>query len=278
MPAADYLFEQVRVAIRGGGDLGSGVAYRLVRCGFPVLITELPRPLLLRRAVCFGSAALQGEITVEGLTARRVEDLEEGLRVQTYGEIPVLIDPRGDCLPGYNPSVLVDARMTKTGPDACPIRPPLLIGMGPGFHAPDNCDVVLETNRGHQLGRAIRDGSPQPDTGLPGGVLGHSGDRVLRAPVDGVVTSLVEIGDRLKQGQPVASVDGQVVSAPFDGVLRGLVHDGVEVRQGLKIGDVDPRGDPVNSVTISDKSLAIGGGAVEAVFSSPAIRRLIRGE
>lgn len=275
---SEYLFEQVRVAIRGGGDLGSGVAYRLLRCGFPVLIAELPQPLLLRRAVCFGSAVLQGEITVEGLTARRAADLDEALAIQSRGEIPVLVDPHGDCLPAYNPCVLVDARMTKEGPDAWPVRPPLVIGLGPGFHSPGNCDVVIETNRGHHLGRAIRNGSPQADTGTPGGVLGHSGDRVLRAPVDGVVTSLAAIGAALKQGQPVASVDGHVIAAPFDGVLRGLVHDGVPVRQGIKIGDIDPRGDPVNSVTISEKSLAIGGGALEAVLSSPAIRRLIRGE
>jgi xanthine dehydrogenase accessory factor len=273
---ADYLFGQVRVAIRGGGDLGSGVACRLFRCGFPILVTELAHPLLLRRAVSFGSAVLQGEISVEGITARRAANLTEALDIQSAGEIPVLVDPPADCLVDYAPGVLIDARMLKEYRADSPVRPPLVIGLGPGFSAPENCDVAIETNRGHNLGRAIYDGAPQADTGQPGGVLGHRSDRVLRAPVDGMVTGVAAIGEVLKEGQPVATVSGWTVVAPFNGVLRGLVHDGVEVRQGLKIADVDPRGDPVSSVTISEKALAIGGGVVEAVLSNVAIRHLLK--
>ncbi len=273
---AETVFGEVRVAIRGGGDLGSGVAYRLFRCGFPVLITELSRPLLLRRAVSFGSAVLQGEIAVEGVVARRAASLAEALEAQSAGCIPVLIDPDGECLTAYSPAVLVDARMLKGRPGGPPVRAPLVIGLGPGFSAPENCDAAIETNRGHNLGRVIRHGSTQSDTSQPGAVLGHREDRVLRAPADGVIVGIAAIGARLKEGEPVASVAGQVVTTPLGGVLRGLVHDGVEVTRGLKIADVDPRGEPENSFTISEKALAVGGGAVEAVLSSPAIRSRLK--
>jgi xanthine dehydrogenase accessory factor len=274
---ADFIFGEIRIAIRGGGDLGSGVAYRLFRCGFPVLITELAHPLLLRRAVSFGSAVIQDEITVEGVTARRAGSLAEALAVQAAGCIPVLVDPEGECLAGYEPIALIDARMLKRGPGESPVRPPLVIGLGPGFTAPDNCDAAVETNRGHRLGRVIRVGSAQPDTGLPGGVMGHREDRVLRAPVGGLVVGMAAVGSVVQEGQPVAMVRDRYVTAPFEGVLRGLVHDGVEVGAGVKIADVDPRADPRNSFTISEKALAVGGGAVEAMLSSPAIREHLKG-
>jgi xanthine dehydrogenase accessory factor len=239
----DSVFGPIRTAIRGGGDLGSGVAYRLIRCGFPVLITEMPHPLLLRRAVSFGSAVIEGEITVEGIIARRVANLAEAVKVQSAGEIPVLVDPEGDCFAEYDPVVLVDA---------------------------------VETNRGHHLGRVIREGGTQPDTGQPGGVMGHGQDRVLRAPADGPVMGIAAIGSIVQEGQPIALVDGQYVVAPFEGVLRGLIYDGIEVKKGLKIADVDPRADPRHSFTISEKALAVGGGVVEALLSSAAIRERLK--
>jgi xanthine dehydrogenase accessory factor len=272
----DFLFGQTRVAIQGGGDLGSGVAYRLVRCGFPVLITELAHPLLLRRAVAFGSAALEGQVTVEGITARRVVNLAQATQFQSTGGIPVMVDPEGACLAEYAPCVLVDARMLKRPPVDPPVKPALLIGLGPGFVAPENCDAAIETNRGHNLGRVIRQGETQPDTAQPGGVMGHREDRVLRAPADGPLTSLVSIGALVHEGQPIAAVNGHTVVAPFEGVLRGLIHDNVEVTQGLKIADVDPRADPSHSFTISEKALAVGGGVVEAILSSAAIRELLQ--
>jgi xanthine dehydrogenase accessory factor len=268
----------IRVAIRGGGDLGSGVAYRLLRAGFPVLIAELPTPLLVRRAVSFGSAVIDGSITVNGVTARRVGHLREALDVQASGEIPVIADPAGDALADYAPVVLVDARMLKTDPGAQPVEAPLVIGLGPGFCAPHNCHAAIETNRGHHLGRVIREGETEPNTHTPGAVLGHAADRVLRAPGDGVVVGLASIGDRLDAGQIVARVGEHTLTAPFAGVLRGLVHDGLTVQAGAKIGDLDPRARPAYCFTISDKSLAIGGGVLEAILSSPEVRgRIERG-
>ena len=274
--AEDSPFRHIRTVIRGGGDLGSGVAYRLHRCGFPVLIVELPHPLLVRRAVSYGSAVIEGAITVDGVTARHVHNINEALAVQADDEIAVLVDPEGNSLAEYAPAVLVDARMLKTDPGPQPIRAPLVIGLGPGFVAPRNCDAVIETNRGHNLGRVIREGAAEPNTGVPGNMLGRTADRVLRAPVDGIVKGLVPIGTRLTGGQPVAEVNGHTVTAPFEGVLRGLIHDGSRVQAGMKIGDVDPRAKRSYCFTISEKSLAIGGGVLEAMLSSPAIRRRIR--
>jgi xanthine dehydrogenase accessory factor len=267
-----FPFAHVRAALRGGGDLGSGVAYRLHRAGFPVLIAEIAHPLLVRRAVAYGSAVVEGVITVDGISARRVESIPDALAAQAQDEIAVIVDPEGQTLPEYNPAVLVDARMRKIDPGPPPVDPSLVIGLGPGFIAPENCDAVIETNRGHNLGRVIWEGAPEPNTGSPGGVLGRTLDRVLRAPVEGVVSGLEPIGATLQAGQPVARVDDQIVAAPFDGVLRGLVHDGLHVPAGMKIGDVDPRAAPEYCFTISEKALAIGGGVLEAILACPAIR------
>jgi xanthine dehydrogenase accessory factor len=247
-----------------------------MRCGFPVLITELAQPLLLRRAVSYGSAVIEGEITVEGLTSRRVSDLAEARQAQSKGVIPVLVDPEGTLLADYAPLILVDARMRKEAPAALPLHPLLVIGLGPGFTAPDHCDAVVETNRGHRMGRVIYQGSAQPDTGQPGGVMGHTADRVLRAPVAGVIVSMASIGSIVSKGQAIAKVADEMVVAPFEGVLRGLLHDGLAVSPGMKIADVDPRADPKHSLTISEKALAVGGGALEVVFSSAIVRQHLK--
>lgn len=269
-------FSNIRIAVRGGGDLGSGVAYRLHRAGFPVLITELARPLLLRRAVAFGSAVIQNKIVVEGVTARRAHELVAALEILKQGHIPVVIDPEGTVLVEYSPVVIVDARMQKSEPSRQPASPMLVIGLGPGFTAPDNCDAVVETQRGHDLGRVITHGRASADTGEPGGIQGHAADRVLRAPCDGAIRGLVEIGAHVAVSQTIAEVDGQPVAALLEGVLRGLIHDGVWVRAGTKIADIDPRGVSSHCFTISEKALAIGGGVLEAVLASSAVRALIR--
>ncbi len=269
-------FSHIRVAVRGGGDLGSGVVYRLHRAGFPVLITELGAPLLVRRAVSFGSAVVQDAITVDGVTARRISGPNEASLLQQQGEVPVICDPDGEMLREYAPAVLVDARMLKTDPGPQPVKTLLMIGLGPGFEAPLNCDVAIETNRGHNLGRVIWHGSPEPDTRLPGAMKGIVEKRVLRAPTSGMVKGLVPIGARVSEGEPVAAIGGEIVTAPFDGVLRGLIHENVPVSAGMKIGDLDPRAEPAYCFTISEKSLAIGGGVLEAVLSSPTIRALVQ--
>lgn len=272
----NWLFPNIPVAIRGGGDLGSGVAYRLHQAGFPMLITELAQPLLVRRAVAFGSAVIEGQITIDGVTARLAHTPDDLATIHAAGEIAAAVDPDGKLLTEYDPVVIVDARMRKIDPGPQPGRPRLVIGLGPGFSAPQNCDAVIETNRGHYLGKVIWEGQAQADTGVPGRVLSRTSDRVLRAPVDGVVSSSAAIGQQLNPGERIALVGATEVSAPFAGVLRGLVHDGLQVRAGAKIGDLDPRADPAYCFTISEKSLAIGGGVLEAILASPSIREIIR--
>lgn len=263
------------VLIRGGGDLASGVGVRLHRSGFQVVITELPEPLVVRRKVSFAEAVHEGLVQVEGVTGKLVEDFSEIKSILLSGVIPVLIDPDLKCLEVLNPDVVVDARMRKKPPREGKELASLVIGLGPGFVAGENCHAVIETNRGHNLGRVLWQGVPEQDTGIPGSVQGYSSERVLRAPVDGVLQTKIEIGDRLKKGSLVALVGEEEVLAPFGGILRGLLRDGTAVKAGLKIGDVDPREDPNLYKLISDKSRAIGGGVLEAILACPDLRSVL---
>lgn len=263
------------VIIRGGGDLASGVALRLYRAGLQVVITELEQPLAVRRLVCFSEAVYAGETNVEGVTARRVKDPTDSLRViqvLAKGQIPVLIDPEGISIRYLHPSVLVDGRMLKQAVPLIPERIGLIIGLGPGFVAGENCHAVVETNRGHMLGRVFWNGSAEADTGLPEGVEMQSRGRVLRAPKSGRLSTYAEICELVEPGQLIAEVAGMEVKAPFKGVLRGLLRDGIEVSAGLKIGDVDPRAEPGYCSLVSDKALAIAGGVLEAILSRTELR------
>ena len=262
------------VLLRGGGDLASGVALRLHRANIKVVITELAQPLAVRRAVSFGEAVYEGVHTVEGITARCVER-EQIAAVLEAGEIPVLVDPNADVLlSSFHFPVIIDARLLKTAPAPLPIDIPLHIGLGPGFHAGVNCHAVIETRRSHTLGRVYWDGATQPDSSQPEG----DPRRVLRAPVDGVLIARAKIGDHVEAGQVVAMVSAQAerpVISPLKGVLRGLIREGIHVTEGLKIGDVDPRDDPSACYLVSDKALAIGGAALEAILTRGEIREQI---
>jgi xanthine dehydrogenase accessory factor len=267
------------VFIRGGGDLASGVALRLHRAGMPVIIAELPEPLAVRRRVSFATAVYDGSVHVEDCQARRVDDpIDNSLIEQIFAErqIPVLVDPDGDYLKILKPKVVVDARMLKqnikrhAGPEQ------MLIGLGPGFVAGDNCDAVIETNRGNSMGRVIWIGATERNTGSPATVAGHNDARVLRSPVNGVVETYADIGDRVIPGQSIAQVNGHFINAPFGGILRGLIYPGLTVREGMKIGDLDPRDDDGLSTLVSDKSLAVGGGVLEAICSKIDISEFIR--
>ena len=263
------------VLVRGAGDLASGVACRLHRAGLRVAMTELAQPLAVRRLVSFAEAIYAGEITVEGITAQRVKDHSDTLRilqVMSKGQIPVLIDPQGEAVRTLYPTVIVDARMTKLPPEQVRHTAKLYIGLGPGFTAGQNCHAVIETQRGHFLGRVIWSGGSQPDTGLPEIVGNQSEERVLRAPGDGSFTGRAQIGQTIEAGQTIAEVGGQTITAPFGGILRGLLHDGLEVQRGLKVGDLDPRHDPSICSTVSDKALAVGGAVLEAILSRPELR------
>ncbi|MBI5031946.1 MAG: EF2563 family selenium-dependent molybdenum hydroxylase system protein [Chloroflexi bacterium] len=263
------IFHDSLVLLKGAGDLGTGVAYRLHRAGFPVIITELAQPLVVRRTVAFASAVYDGTITVEGVTARRAESFDEAKKFLDDKIIPVLVDPETHAREFFKPSVLIDAIMAKRNTGTRITDAPFVLALGPGFTPASrvDCHAVIETQRGHNLGRVWWDRPAEPNSGTPGEIGGKSSERVLRAPCDGVVKKRMEIGDWVARDKVIADVGECEVRAPFDGILRGLMHDGIQVKAGMKIGDIDARIQRENCFTISDKSLAIGGGAVEAVLT-----------
>ncbi len=264
----------VLVLIRGAGDLGSGVAYRLVKAGFPVVMTELATPLLVRTTASYGPAVSYNTVVVEGITAQAAT-ADQVTDLVSQGIIPVLVDPEGRSIQALHPPVVVDARVAKANLGTTIDDALLVIGLGPGFTAGADCHAVIETNRGHHLGRVIWQGTAEADTGLPARLNGKEAERVLRAPHDGELTQAIAVGDLVKAGDVIARVGNTPIVAPFDGVLRGLMDAPIHVTAGLKIGDIDPRAKREHCFTISDKSLAIGGGVVEAVLSAPQIRRLL---
>ena len=258
------LFGEQLIVVRGGGDLATGVVFRLHRAGFPVIVLELDRPLTIRRTVAVSTAITAGAFQIDGLTAFRVESPDDAVETARSGRIPVLVSP---VMPAFSQQILavVDARLAKWNIDTSINDAPFVVGLGPGFTAGFDCHAVVETQRGHRLGRVIFDGSAAPDTGVPGVIGGESAARVVRARESGSLTWRPVIGDMVVAGDPLGDIDGAVIEAPIDGVVRGLLAEG-EVSVGLKIADIDPRADRSACFEISDKSLAIGGGAVEAVL------------
>ena len=259
------------ILIRGAGDLASGVALRLFRSGLNVVMTELEQPLAVRRSVSFAEAVYEERIQIEGILGRKIADPADTLKilnVLSAHQIPVLVDPACAAASHLHPLVIVDARMMKRPPEPLKHSAAMYIGLGPGFIAPANCHAVIETQRGHTMGRVIMQGAALPDTSKPDG----DDRRVLRAPVDGVLRSAAAIGQHLEQGEVIATVDGTDVAAPFAGVLRGLLRPGLTARAGMKIGDVDARDDPDLCKFVSDKSLAVGGGVLEAMLGRPEVR------
>lgn len=252
------------VIVRGGGDLGSGVAWRLSRVGFPVIMLDLERPLAIRRTVAYASAVADGSITVEGIEGRLAGSTGEAIEIAQSRSIAVLAAPELPQSP-IPPSVVVDARLAKRTLDTTINQAPLVIALGPGFNAGTDCDAVIETKRGHRLGRVIWNGSAAPNTGVPGEIGGASADRVVRADRDGRLRWEVSFGDIVEPAQPLGRIDDHPVRAMIGGTVRGLLLPG-PVTVGLKIGDIDPRLDPDAVNQISDKALAIAGGVLEAVL------------
>ena len=260
------------IVLRGGGDLASGVALRLHRTGFELIILELEKPLAVRRSVSFSEAVYEGQKTIEDVTARLVSaDQIQG--TMEAGEIPVLVDPqasilRNQLLTSPQSTIVVDARLLKVEPEPLGVNIPLYIGLGPGFTAGENCQAVIETHRGHTLGRVYWSGSTQADSGQPDG----DRRRVLRAPHAGSFIAHAKIGDHLEEGQLIAEIDPKdgndkfPIFSPFTGMLRGLIHPDIEVPENMKIGDIDKRNDPEMHTLVSDKALAIGGGVLEALL------------
>lgn len=256
-----------RVIVKGAGDLATGVAYRLWRAGFKVAMTELAQPLAIRRAAVFAEAVYAGRVVLEGIEARRVEDAAQAEAAWQAGVLPVLVDATPAMIAALRPEVIVDGIMAKRNTGTNITDAPLVIALGPGFVAGRDVHAVIETSRGHYLGRVIWEGAAQENTGVPGEVGGQSHRRVVYPPCAGVFRAALAIGDLVHEGDVLGTVDGMPVLARTAGVVRGLLHDGLTVTPAIKVADVDPRGIVEHCFTISDKALAIGGGALEAVVA-----------
>lgn len=260
------------VIVKGGGDLATGAAHRLFRSGFPVIVTETERPTMVRRTVAFAECLYAGRIEVEGVEARPAggrtpeEKLAAARALLAGGVIPVVVDPEGAIVPLARPAAVVDAILAKRNLGTRMDQAEAVVALGPGFTAGGDVHAVIETARGHDIGRVILEGPAEPDTGVPGPIEGYTTERLLRSPAGGRFEPICRIGDRVERGQAVARVGGQEVKAQIPGVLRGLLREGLEVSPGFKVGDVDPRAKPEHCFTISDKSRAVAGGVLEAVM------------
>lgn len=254
------------VLIRGAGDLASGIALRLRHARMQVVMTDLPKPTAIRRTVCFSQAILFGKMQVEDVTAEFAENVEAARRILARGNIAVLADPEAACIEDLKPDAVVDAILAKRNLGTKITDASCVVGVGPGFTAGVDCHACVETMRGHTLGRMITDGSPLPNTNIPGLIGGFAGERVLRAPADGIFRATREIGDMVRSGDVAGTVNGEPMRCTIDGVLRGLIADGTPVFKGMKSGDVDPRGERSYCTLVSDKALAIGGGVLEAIL------------
>ena len=254
------------IVIRGAGDIATGIALRLWRAGLQVVLTDLEQPTAIRRTVAFSQAIVHGEALVEDVAARRADSPAQALELLDQGVIPVLADPAGACIPALRPAVVVDAILAKKNLGTKITDAPVVIGVGPGFTAGTDCHAVVETMRGHTLGRALYEGSALPNTGVPGLIGGFAGERVLRAPADGAFHPLLDIGAQVKLGDVAAEVGGVPMACTLDGVLRGILPEGTRVRKGMKAGDIDPRCKMEHCYCASDKALAVGGGVLEAVL------------
>jgi xanthine dehydrogenase accessory factor len=255
------------VLVVGGGELGSAVCHRLARSGLGVIVTDLAEPRCLRRNVCFATALVGGKKEVEGVRGVWAAGVEEARDLIDEGTVAVMSGDFTRLAADLEPDVLIDARMLKNGEGISRDMAPLVIGLGPGFAAGGNTDIVIETERGHDLGRVINRGSAHPDTGRPGEITGFSEERVIRAPKSGRFRSGVALGSLVCKGDVVGYVEEAAVRAPIDGLVRGLIADGLQVREGAKMGDVDPRGSAIDPCTISDRGRSVAGGVLEAVMT-----------
>jgi len=258
---------QLIVGIKGAGKMASAIAWSLYKANIrKIFMMEIPNPLAVRRAVSFCEAVHKGAAIVEGVEAKRVDDADGVQAAWNKKAIAVLVDPQWESIKKMAPQVVIDAILAKTNMGTATTDAPLVIGLGPGFTAPADVHMVIETNRGHHLGRIFTDGSAENNTGVPGNIGGYSEQRVLRAPVSGIFKTRHSITDLVKLGDVIGTVEDEKVYAGIDGVLRGLIRPGSRVGKGLKIGDIDPRKDKSYCYTISDKARAIGGSVLEGIL------------
>lgn len=260
------------IAVKGAGDLATGVIHRLSRAGFRVLATELPEPTVVRRTVAFAEAVTTGTMTVEGITAQLATTVEAIPTLFAQELVPILLDADGTLLHKLQPAVLVEATVSKHNSGITLHDAPIVIALGPGYEAGKDAHAVIETNRGHNLGRVYLSGSAEANTGRPGAIGGYTIERLLRSPCTGSISSIRQIGDMVQVGETVAMVktegtgDEVPVVALISGILRGLIRDGLHVHEGMKVGDIDPRAAREHCFTISDKARAVAGGVLEAML------------
>lgn len=263
------------VVVRGGGDIASGTIQKLHRSGFKVLVLEVEKPTAIRRNVAFSDAIYNGETSVEGIKAVRVNNLEEIQKAFENEVIPIIVDSEGEYIKKVNPIAVVDAILCKRNLGTNKDMAPITVALGPGFNAGVDVDVVIETMRGHKLGRLIFDGYAMENTGVPGEISGYTKERVIYSNASGIIKNLKSIGDIVKKGDILALIGEIEVKATIDGLLRGIIKEGTDVYEGLKIADIDPRLKEIeNYTTISDKARNIGGGVLEGILLLKNIKGL----
>lgn len=256
------------IIVRGGGDLATGTIHKLWSVGFYVVVLETQYPAAIRRQVSLCEAVYGGETSVEDMTGVLAFDEDEIFSVLEEGKVPVVVDPEGKFIAKWKPEVVVDAILAKRNLGTYKEMAPLTIALGPGFCAGKDVDVVIETKRGHNLGRVIREGEAYPNTGIPGNIGGYTSERVIHSEKRGILKNKKNIGDIVKKGEVIAVIEGEEtpVRATIGGILRGLIRDGFPVTEGFKIADIDPRKEELeNCFTISDKARCIGGSVLEVV-------------
>lgn len=255
------------IIVRGGGDIASGTINRLHNMGFRVLVLEISKPNFIRRKVCYGEAVYEGEFSLEGTVSKLACSLEEIYSIWEEKKIPVYIDPEMKILEKLSPDVIIDGILAKKNLGMSKELAPVTIGLGPGFEAGKNVHAVIETNRGHNLGRIIYEGKAAENTGIPGIIQGYGKERVIYASAEGILKTVHDIGDVVQKDEIIAYIGTEPVKASLTGLIRGMIRGGSFVKKGLKISDIDPREDQLeNCYTISDKARTVSGGAAEAVF------------
>lgn len=263
------------VIVRGGGDIATGTIHKLYRSGFLVVVLEIEAPTTIRRKVAFSEAMYETETVVEGVVCKRANDLSEVKEILAEGKIPIIKDENCDCLDALKPIALVDGILAKKNLGTKRDMAPITIALGPGFEAGVDVDAVIETQRGHDLGRILLEGFAAKNTGIPGIIGGYGKERVIHSPATGMIQNLSHISDTVTKGQVIAQIGETKVEATIDGILRGIIKDGSPVAKGLKIADIDPRlEEKKNCFTISDKARCIGGSVLEAILYLSRMKNL----
>ena len=260
------------VIIRGGGDIATGTIYRLYKSGYKIVVIEIEKPTSIRRTVSFSQSIYDDEVEIEGVKAKLCKSIQEINKAHEKYKIPVIADPEGKLIKELKPKFVIDAILAKKNLGTKIDMADLVIGLGPGFTAGEDVDVVIETNRGHNLGRVIYKGQAEPNTKKPGNTMGYTTERVIYSPVEGKVEVVKDIKSLVNKGEIIAKVNNSNVEAKISGVVRGMIQPGLIVHKGMKMGDIDPRNKTESCNIISDKARAVAGGVLEAVLHDDVSR------